>query len=187
MMIGTIQSLNAIFHQKTLNLLLVRESIWTQQYEMLCVSTVELYPAKSCNTFCAMRVCGICHFGSNMATDPVLLPAPAVALVIAFSITQLHGSHGIIGQIENLSEQKPLSMAAAYCCVCHHCTWLCRTDTDINEVSLEFLHMCCTGEQIGAALALMHRWRNRYSSFGSTRCWDPAMIARQSIKSMWLT
>jgi hypothetical protein len=158
MMIGTIQSFfNTIFQKKNLNLLLVRDGIWTQQYEMLCVSTVELYPAKNCNTFCAMRVYSICHFGSNMTTDPVLLPAPAAALVLAFSSTQLHGSHGIIGQIENLSEQKPLSMAAAYCCVCHHCTWFCHTDTDINEMCLEFLHMCHTGEQISAALTMMHR------------------------------
>jgi hypothetical protein len=160
MMIRTSQSfLNTIFQKK----------IWYQfamafgrnnSKRCICLvylSTVEVYPAKSCNTFCAMRVCGICHFGSHMATEPLLLPAPAAALVLAFSSTQLHGSHGIVRKIENLSEEKPLSMAAAYCCVCRRCTWLCRTDADINEACLEFLHMWRTGEQINASLALMHR------------------------------
>ena len=86
-----------------------------------------------------------------------LLPTPGAALVLAFSSTQLHGPRGIIAQIENLSEQKPLSMTAAYCCVCRRCTWLCRPDAEINEACLEFLHMCRTAEQVGAALALMHR------------------------------
>jgi hypothetical protein len=104
-----------------------------------------------------MRVCGTCHFGRNMATDRGLLPTPGAALVLAFSSTHLHRPAGIIAQIENLSEQKPLSMAAAYCCVCRRCTWLCRPDTEINEACLEFLHMWRTAEQVGAALSLMHR------------------------------
>ena len=142
-----------------MNILLVRYGICTQQYETLCLLilyvTYSFIRRKA--TFCAMRVCGCCHFGRNMATDRKLPPAPAAALVLAFSSTQLQGSHGIIGQIENLSEQKPVSMASAYCCVCRRCTWLCRTDADINEACLEFLHMWRTGEQISAALALMHR------------------------------
>lgn len=133
---------------------------------MLALCNVELYPAKSVLTerlhfahICAaMRVCGTCRFGRNTATtatDPVL--TPGAALVLAFSSTQLHGLRGIIAQIENLSEERPLSMAAAYCCVCRRCTWLCRPDAEINEACLEFLHMWRTAEQVDTALALMHR------------------------------
>jgi Fe-S oxidoreductase len=100
-----------------------------------------------------MRVCGSCHFGDHAGKDS----APAAALVLAFSSTQLHGPRGIVKQIENMCEKQNLPSAAAYCSVCRRCTWLCRADADINEACVEFLHTWRTTEQIAKCVALMHK------------------------------
>jgi hypothetical protein len=70
-----------------MNLLHARDGIWTQQYETLCVFNVELYPAKSGITFCAMRVCVIprCHLAT--------MTTPFMGLFIAASCNS-RSSHG---------------------------------------------------------------------------------------------
>jgi len=100
-----------------------------------------------------MRVCGTCHFGQGSAS----WPSPAAALVLTYSSTQLHGSSGIVCQIQNIAEQKPVNKASAYCSVCRSCTWLCRPEADINEACVDFLHMSRTSQQISQALTLMRQ------------------------------
>ena len=100
-----------------------------------------------------MRVCAACQFGTAASTGN--WPMPATALVLAYSSTQLHGKSGIVSKIQNISEQKPVNKASAYCSKCRCCTWLCRPDDDINEACVEFLHMSRTSEQINKALTVM--------------------------------
>jgi len=100
-----------------------------------------------------MRVCAACRFGSAASNSS--WPMPATALVLAYSSTHLQGKNGIVSKIQNISEQKPVNMASAYCSKCRSCTWLCRPDADINEACVEFLHMSRTSEQISKALTVM--------------------------------
>lgn len=142
--------------------------------------------------FGAMRVCGTCYFGcfaekrreapGSAATGTVPEGcAPAAALVLAFSTTHLHGQKGIIAQIEGMCEQKHLPMAAAYCCVCRRCTWLCSADAEINEACLEFLHVSLTTEQMLAGMAIMHTARLQHPF--STNCSGSAQRAGESTES----
>ena len=155
----------------------------------ICVS---LPGKRHVTAFGALRVCGTCHFGSGAeqsrgaqsgaaASSIAQGYAPASALVLAFSSTQLHGQKGIIAQIENICEQKHLAMAAAYCCVCRRCTWLCSADAEINEACLEFLHISRTTEQMQAGMALMHGARSQRNF--STSCSGPAQQAGESTES----
>jgi hypothetical protein len=74
-----------------MNLLLVRDGIWTQQFETLCVFNVELYPAKSGITFCAMRVCVICHLAT--------MTTPFTGLFIDASCNS-RSSHGQVHTVQ---------------------------------------------------------------------------------------
>ena len=155
----------------------------------MCVS---LPGKRHVTAFCAMRVCGTCHFGSVAEQSRAAQSgaahtsiaqgcAPAAALVLAFSSTQLHGQKGIIAQIESICELKHLPMAAAYCCVCRRCTWLCSAGAEINQACLEFLHISRTTEQMQAGMLIMHRapvLRNFSTSYSGS-----AQQALESIES----
>ena len=104
------------------------------------------------NLWASMRVCADCHFRQHARESP----APAAALVLAFSSSHMHGPGGVLMQIQQLSKQQHMPMAAAYCCLCRQCTWLCSTDVDLNTACLDFLHLSRSTEKIQQAAALMH-------------------------------